>query len=262
MNWPGGSCFAVETLLDAKGRRIVWCWVVGQRKTESAELAGWGGVYTLPRVVSLAEGGGHLLFDPLEELEALRTNHRSHCDMTLKADNELRLDGISGECLELMLEIDTLAAKEIIIKLRCSPDEQEQTLLIYDKDAKTLSIDTTNSSLGEDMLHPCTPPMLTNKDCGNVCDELKKIMSTLADDKTDRACIQAAPFKLNKSENLKLRIFLDGSIMDVFANRRQCVTQRIYPSLAESIGIALQARGADAKIISLDAWDMAATNPW
>jgi hypothetical protein len=43
---------------------------------------------------------------------------------------------------------------------------------------------------------------------------------------------------------------------------RQCVTQRIYPSRQDALGVSLFCKGGSAKVLSLNAWDMAATNPW
>ena len=71
---------------------------------------------------------------------------------------------------------------------------------------------------------------------------------------------QVAPFILNKGENMDLRIFIDKSIMEIFINSRQCVTQRIYPTRKDSQGIELFCKGGDITIESLQAWDMAATN--
>ena len=48
--------------------------------------------------------------------------------------------------------------------------------------------------------------------------------------------------------------------MEVFANRRQCVTQRLYPSRPDSTGIALFSRGAAARVCTLTAWPM--TSPY
>ena len=73
---------------------------------------------------------------------------------------------------------------------------------------------------------------------------------------------QEAPFILRPGETLKLRIFLDRSMLEVFANGRQCVTQRIYPTRADSLGVSLFARGGSALCRSVEAWDMAASNPW
>ena len=71
---------------------------------------------------------------------------------------------------------------------------------------------------------------------------------------------QEAPFELLPGESLKLHIFLDRSVLEVFANGRQCVTQRIYPTRSDSIGVALFSRGRSVDVKSLDAWDMAPAN--
>lgn len=73
---------------------------------------------------------------------------------------------------------------------------------------------------------------------------------------------QAAPFELLPGEPLRLRVFLDRSVLEVYANGRQCITQRIYPSRADSLGVALITRGGSVKVKSLDAWDISPVNSW
>ena len=73
---------------------------------------------------------------------------------------------------------------------------------------------------------------------------------------------QAAPFELLPGEPLRLRVFLDRSVLEVYANGRQCITQRIYPSRADSLGVALLSRGGSVKVKSLDAWDISPVNSW
>lgn len=67
---------------------------------------------------------------------------------------------------------------------------------------------------------------------------------------------------LKQGEMLKLRIYLDRSVMEVFANGRQCITQLIYPSRPDSLGVSLFASGGSVKIKSLNAWDISPTNSW
>ena len=74
--------------------------------------------------------------------------------------------------------------------------------------------------------------------------------------------IQKAPFKLASGETLELRVFLDRSILEVFANGRQCVTQRIYPFRKDSRGVKLFSTGGAVTVKSLHAWDMARANAW
>ena len=71
-----------------------------------------------------------------------------------------------------------------------------------------------------------------------------------------------APFALRQGESLQLRIFLDRSVLEVFANGRQCMAQRIYPTRGDSTGVALFSRGGAATVRRPRAWDLAATNPW
>ena len=47
-----------------------------------------------------------------------------------------------------------------------------------------------------------------------------------------------------------LRIFIDQSVVEVFANGRQCAALRVYPSLAGSTGVSLRSQGRDSKLVS------------
>ena len=67
---------------------------------------------------------------------------------------------------------------------------------------------------------------------------------------------ESAPVFLGEDENLKLHVFIDKSIVEVFVNGQQCVAQRVYPGLDDSDGISFRAQGRDMKIVSLDAWEM------
>ena len=249
MNWPGGSCFAQETLVDGRGRRIFWAWVADQRTRKAALLSGWSEVYSVPRVLALAKDGS-LQIDPVEELNVLRYDHRRHEKVKIAADSELVLSDVSGDCLELSIEVDLAGAKEFGVKVRCSPNGEEQTLIVYDPAAKTLKVDTTRSTLSNDVVHPWPLPHIAFFDD-----------SPLRDGRQD-VRIQEAPFELAKGEPLKLRIFLDRSMLEVFANSRQCVTQRIYPTRSDSMGVALFSRGGSATVRKLEAWKMCPSNPW
>jgi beta-fructofuranosidase len=53
-----GSCYAAKTQLDANGNRILWGWVLEARPLAEYRAAGWAGMMSLPRVVTLASDGG------------------------------------------------------------------------------------------------------------------------------------------------------------------------------------------------------------
>ena len=51
-------------------------------------------------------------------------------------------------------------------------------------------------------------------------------------------------------------MFVDRSIVEVFANDRQCLTLRTYPEREDSSGVSVFARGSDARLSSFDIWQM------
>ena len=241
MNWPGGTCFAPESLLDDRGRRIMWAWALDGTPGDNASIPEWSGTMTLPRVLSLGDDGT-LRIEPVEELAALRMNHRRITRRVVPAEAEAIVPEVRGDCLELRLTFAPTDAAEFGLKVRCSPDGVEQTAISYDAERQCLRVDVSRSTLNESIIyrtfnmpHGVDNPLVT---------------------------VQEAPFALAPGEPLELRVFLDRSILEVFANGRQCVTQRIYPTRPDSLGVSLFARGGSATVPTLDAWDLAPSNPW
>ena len=58
---------------------------------------------------------------------------------------------------------------------------------------------------------------------------------------------------LDLGETLKLRILLDGSVLEVIANGRTSIISRMYPSSAENQGVGVI---GSAALISLDIWEL------
>jgi beta-fructofuranosidase len=61
---------------------------------------------------------------------------------------------------------------------------------------------------------------------------------------------------LERDEPLKLRVFVDKSVVEVFVNGKQCVAARVYPGRGDSVGVSLRSQGRDSTLKSLDAWQM------
>ena len=238
MNWPGGPCFAPETLVDGQHRRIFWAWALDQRKGERIvknEL----GVMTLPRVLAL-DMDGHLTIKPPQEFMELRENNRSLNSLTITPTQDFFLDDIQGKCLEISIEALVPVDSKFGVKVLTSTDCEEQTLIIVDTTSHTLSIDTSRSSLGTDIYQPF--PLMRGKTRRDVR-------------------IQTAPFKLEPDESVELRIFIDRSILEVFANGRQCITQRIYPTKPDSQHLALFSQCENVAVHSINIWNIRAIYP-
>ncbi len=52
-----GSYYAPKTQLDAQGRRILWGWIPETRPLDAYKAAGWAGLMSLPRVLTLGRDG-------------------------------------------------------------------------------------------------------------------------------------------------------------------------------------------------------------
>ncbi|MBI2939123.1 MAG: GH32 C-terminal domain-containing protein, partial [Chloroflexi bacterium] len=66
---------------------------------------------------------------------------------------------------------------------------------------------------------------------------------------------------LSDGQPLELRVFVDRSVVEVFADNRHYLAKRIYPARRDSLGVQVFALGGSATLRSLDAWQMAAIWP-
>ncbi|WP_224267933.1 glycoside hydrolase family 32 protein [Haloprofundus salinisoli] len=64
-----------------------------------------------------------------------------------------------------------------------------------------------------------------------------------------------------EEDELSLRAFVDGSILELFANERRCLTSRVYPTRIDAEGVSLSAVGGDVTLRSAGAWELEATFP-
>ncbi len=224
MTWVDNEFFAPESLADARGRRIMWAWVFDRRERAARDASGWSGELSLPRLLWLGEDGT-LRLRPVPELESLRYNPRRLPKQVVAGDADVPLPSIQGNSLELLIEMTPEGATRFGVRVCCSPGGEESTSIGYDATAHTLWIDTQRSSLGDG-------PKL----------------------------VEAAPFTLGADEPLTLRIFIDRSFVEVFANDRQAIVRRIYPTRRDSLGVSLFAGGGAARVRWVRAWDMMPSN--
>lgn len=61
---------------------------------------------------------------------------------------------------------------------------------------------------------------------------------------------------LPDEKSLKLHIFVDRSVIEVFANNRVCLTRRVYPKNENALGVALFSIGRSALVKRVDVWEM------
>jgi beta-fructofuranosidase len=137
------------------------------------------------------------------------------------------LSGFQGDCLEIEAELSFDAPTVCELIIRASPDRAEFTSITYHSAEEILTVDGSRSSLDPNVDHPTISGPLSPDDQGVV----------------------------------RFRVFLDRSVLEVFAADRTCMTQRLYPTREDSLGVSFLVRKGSAIVHRLCAWRMAAVWP-
>jgi beta-fructofuranosidase len=222
-----GDFYAPQSLTDAGDggdRTLTWGWLPEARDVEAQWDAGWSGALSLPRVIETGPDGG-IRQRPADEVAALRTD-RLAADATVElAPGDRRRLDVSGAAVEIEAEIALDDAEAVELSVFETPDRAEHTPIRYERDG-TLSVDRAPSS-GDHQAFADTQSMA------------------------------APPY----DEPLSLRVFLDRSVVEIYANGRHCLTSRVYPTRGDAVGISAVAEGGRASIASLSAWAMGEAMP-
>ena len=159
---------------------------------------------------------GELRQRPAPELEALRTAHARHVDLDVVGGSR-ELD-VRGRAIELRGTLHS-DAEEAGLHVFESPDGVERTRIgLTDGE---LVVDRSESSLAASAVtEPERMPV----------DDLE--------------------------DPIELRLFLDGSTLELFVNERRCLTTRVYPTRPDSDGISVYARGGGALFETLELWEL------
>jgi beta-fructofuranosidase len=243
MTWPGGSLFAAEQLRDSKGRNIIWAWVLDHKPSYMRDY-GWSGTMSLPRVVSL-DNTGELQITVPTEIDAIRLNELKEDDVMLEPNGKETLRA-NGRSIELKVELKGGTRSAYGVEVFSSSDGREGTVIRYDPQQEQLVIDFTRSSI--------RGPVSVE----TIGRETKEFFKPII----ERVSEQKAPLKLKSGETLKLDIFLDRSIIEVFANGRQAVTQVVYPELEGSTEVKVFSEGEVVNARNIRSWQMAETNAY
>ena len=196
---------------------------------------GWNQIMSLPRLLSLAEDG-ELRQRPVEAVASCRTRRLGGEAQMLPANQEVVLPGVGGNALEIQAEF--APGREALLELNVlrSTDGEEITRIAFYRERgyrdvvgrrraveSVIALDTSRSSVAPDVR--CRAP-------------------------------EIGRLRLDPDEPLRLRVFVDRSIVEVFVNDKQCVAARVYPDRADSTGISLRSQGVASELTRLDIWEM------
>jgi beta-fructofuranosidase len=170
--------------------------------------------------------------EPVGDIASLHTDHQHLDGMPLTANQEILLESIHGDAMEIIAEIDPKDAPMIELNVLRSPAREEFTRVAFFRNRGYRHPDGRYSLITIDSSYASILP-----------DVQSRVPET-------------APVFLETDEPLKLRVFIDKSVVEVFVNGKQCVAMRVYPGRKDSVGISLRSQGQECRLISLDAWQM------
>lgn len=221
----GKDFYASQSYSDippADGRRIWLGWFSNWLYAGNEPTHPWRCAQTIPRVLRLKaiRRSIRLVQQPIRELASLR-GENLHVGAADVGDANRRLDEFQSESYEIDAEFDTGTANEVGFRLRMG--KAEQTLAGCDIRKSEVFIDRTKSG--------------TVNFSG------------------DFAGRHPGPVGLS-AHRVKLRLFVDRSSVELFANDGETViSDRIFPSPG-STHLQIYEQGGSARVVTLDVWKL------
>jgi beta-fructofuranosidase len=175
-----GRYYAMKSMVDAKGRRILWGWVQETRTPDECKAAGWAGAMALPRVLSLG------------------------------ADNQLRMD-VPPEFATLRKNTQKVQAAQVVpIENRAAEIE--------------CSFKAGDNACGLELRAGSTPLFAILYAGGN-----KPLVSVGG---------KSLPLSPDHNGVSTIHLWMDGSIIETFVDRKEAMTARCFASSPAGIQLA------------------------
>ena len=180
------------------------------------ETKGWNQIMTLPRLLTLGNDSV-LKIEPAGDIESLRYDHKHLGDTVLPPNEEIVLDGIKGNTIEIIAEIDAKTSPMVELNVLRSKNREEYTRITFFKNRGfriTEWGDKTGALLqsGNTVVSPYGTPR-----------SIPYRQSVLSIDSSYSSALPGALSRppettavdIGVDEPLKLRIFIDRSVVEV-----------------------------------------------
>ncbi|KZZ94361.1 Glycosyl hydrolase family 43, five-bladed beta-propellor domain protein [Moelleriella libera RCEF 2490] len=231
-----GMLYAAHLFRDAQNRLVQLGWADETAKQHIVQAQGWAGCLGHPReLVELArpldahaqigaewqvdEAAGTMRtlgIRPAQQVDMLRAG--TTVSGSLSLDD---FDGIRSQTFECKATFTGLRGNErLVFNVLQSPDSSEVTRLIFELARQEVVVDRSKSSL--------------------------KQLGTVSPDR--------GHLGLLRGEDLDIRIFVDVSIIEIFANDRFALTSRVYPSLDTANKVSHDFGDYDQDKMSFEYW--------
>lgn len=186
---------------------------------------GWAHTFSLPRQWSL-DGDNELIQQPYNELKALREKAKAtFSQQNINLRDQQSLESVRG------MEIEVEAEFEVN-----GDSDQSFGLLLRQRDERAIRISYTPSRNLFAVDARSTDRLVNDGWLYNGLYESE------------------LPHPIERGELLKMHVFMDHSILDLFINDRWAFSVRLFPTDTEAIGTALFAEGGATRVRSCNAW--------
>ncbi len=220
----GPDFYAPQTLKTPDGRTVLIAWMQAwQRTFPTHELGhGWTGQMTIPRELFWKDG--QLAQRPVREIEVYR---ESPIAFEGHIGQKLDIPGLVGQHLDI--ELDLQAEPGSLVGIEVFKGETEKTVLTWNVAEQVITLDRSHSGI------PIQSTISTHPNCqiyrAKVCPEEP----------------------LNKDNTLHLRLILDRSSLEVYAqDGTTVITSTVYPK-ATSDKVEFWSQGKPASL-RLQSW--------
>jgi sucrose-6-phosphate hydrolase SacC (GH32 family) len=207
---------APTPMMDEQGRVVVMGIIPDERPPRELWKAGWAHLYSLPRVLSV-DDRGHIAQKPHENVKRLCRAFVAMASMNVEGPEVHEATGFAEKSLYLSATLRRGDSKSVSLLLRRSPDGREQTEILYDWERERLVLNRTQSSLDVEV-------------------------------KRNREEVEYAAAE---KDVLRLEVFVDRSVLEVFVDDRAAFAARIYPTLDRSDRVGFTSTGTGARVEDL-----------
>ena len=223
-----GSFYAPKTQLDKQGNRILWGWIPESRPAVDYGPSGWAGLMSLPRVLTVGPDG------------RLRIGMAAAVEKLRKQEQKLRLTPVKSGSKEMLADQHL---KDACGELLCSvkPSSEPFTLDLVDTVKKSTATVGTEDSAPANLQVPVS---------------YLSVRYSHANPKELVVDQQRLPIQLAAGEPLELHLYIDGSVIELFANNQATHTKRFYYPGTTAPEIAISITGNQADITRLSMWQL------
>ena len=229
-----GVLYAAHIFRDAEDRLLQLGWADETAQKHLVRIQGWAGCLTHPRelyqiskpmtehakndnIWEIDEKTGTMTTLGIRPAPQLRDLRPESSSTTMKS-----LNALCSANYEIEATFKHLSGNErFIFNVRQHPMSAEVTRIIFDLSTNSITVDRSCSSR----------------------------------DKLGMSTSESGQFQLGDGENLQVRIFVDESIIEVFANDRFAISSRIYPTLEMSIGASYDLGAFDERNVVFECWE-------